>query len=889
MDVEANNLAGRAVLTLAVFLLPAAGAAWEQGPLTPIPAPAEPSLLAECLTAGAFRERLSRCFPPAFVPAPPPAAFPLQFSHPLWFSPPRSLVPAPPDSFQPLDPEPDLETRRIQFRFTDEFRNQPGLALINADYAYARGATGAGVTLGVIDTGINRAHIEFAAPGKLHPDSDLSYGTNIAPDALDHGTAVAGVMAARRDPARAGDNMHGVAFDAQVLSLGIPLSEPDPDYVPVETSELNQPGNDVFFARRFQNLNAKTAAINLSFGVPGNIERYNAAELRAILPQAIAAAAQRDVAPADRAIYVWAAGNAQGRRRPDGTIEEGRSVELLPGLPYLIPELQGHYLATVGVDTDTGRLADFSSHCGVAAAFCLAAPATFIMVPYRDGYTTVEFGGTSLAAPLVTGAVGLLTQYYRDQLGADEIVDRLLATANKTGIYADAQIYGQGLLDLDAATRPQGEARLPIGASLAGPAVSQALSSLASAPAFGDALSRGLAGREIAAFDSLNAPFFSPLNSYLRRPAPLGVEERLHALGGDPRGGLRQLAPGFGMRLRTTQAPVSERGFGLAHRLVALGPGTGGVDRVGAPEHRLDALWLSGATDWGRVFLGLRGSVGWDLGLYAAGALRPGAFSDEAAFVSPYLALARDGGAAGLEWTLGRGALRAAVFHGGVDWDKERLWMQRPGPGLPQTSGPGRNYGALLEYGLAPGAGRGVALQAGWLWEPGSLMGSRPQGAFGGLRGQTGFAGLAAHARLGDRWMAFAAAHAGWSCPSVEGAGLLRGVSALRTSSFELGATRHGFLGEDGRLSLRLSQPLRVESGHAALRWAAGRTRYRQLLTEQARLNLEPSGRQLDLELAYRRPWAGGWADLATIATRDARHTRGARELTLLFRYHRAF
>lgn len=848
MDIDVKRFACRAVLIMAVFLLTACGGGGGTRSLTPVPAPAT-------------------------------AAAPLQLTHSLWLSPPRSLVP-------------DPETRRIEFRSTDEFRNQPALALINADYAYARGATGKGVTLGVIDTGINREHIEFAAPDKLHPDSDLSYGTNIAPDALDHGTAVGGVMAARRDPERAGDNMHGVAFGAQVLSLGIPLGEPDPDYVPVETSDFGGSGSDVFFAPLFREMNAKTAAVNLSFGVPGNIEGYNAAELRAVLPQFIAAAAQEDVAPADRAIYVWAAGNAQGRRRPDGTIEEARSVELMPGLPYLLPELRGHYLATVAVDTDTGRLADFSSRCGVAADFCLAAPATFIMVPYRDGYTTLEFGGTSLAAPLVTGAAGLLTQLYRDQLGADEIVERLLATADKTGIYADAQTYGQGLLDLDAATRPQGEARLPTGASLAGPAVNRALSALASAPAFGDALPRGLAGREIAAFDSLDAPFFTPLNSYLRTPPPLGIEERLHALGGDPRGALRQLAPGFGMRLRATQAPVSERGFGLARRLAALGPETGpgpGFDRQGAPENRLDALWLSGDTDWGRVFLGLRGSVGWDLGLYAAGALPPGAFSDEAAFVSPYLALAREGGAAGLEWTLGRGALRAAAFHGGADWDKERLWTRGPDPGSPQASGPERNYGALLEYGSAPGASRGVALQAGWLWEPGSLMGSRPQGAFGGLRGQTGFAGLAAHARLGDRWMAFAAAHAGWSHPSVEGAGLLRGVSALRTSSFELGATRHGFLGEDDRLSLRLSQPLRVESGHAALRWAAGRTRHRQLLTEQARLNLEPSGRQLDLELAYRRPWAGGWADLATIATRDAQHTRGARELTLLFRYHRAF
>lgn len=43
--------------------------------------------------------------------------------------------------------------------------------------------------------------------------------------------------------------------------------------------------------------------------------------------------------------------------------------------------------------------------------------------------------GASAAAPIVSGSVALLAQHYRDQLGNDEIVTRLLRTANKEGIY----------------------------------------------------------------------------------------------------------------------------------------------------------------------------------------------------------------------------------------------------------------------------------------------------------------------------------------------------------------------------------------------------------------------------------------------------------------------
>ena len=229
MDSDAKNRTCRAVLTMAVFLLPAAGAAEEQ-------APAEPGLLAKRLTAGAFRERLSR-FPRSFVPtlAPAPASF--SSFHSLWLSPPKSLVPNPPaiDSPYPaLPPElvpapltaapgptpgdtplpehatyyrapadlvlPDERLTDEAFRtrlshylpsfggtpeqILDDFKFQQvtGWDGINAEHAYARGLSGRGVRIGIDDTGVDILHPEFAGRvqrrgtimvSKLDPDLDI--------------------------------------------------------------------------------------------------------------------------------------------------------------------------------------------------------------------------------------------------------------------------------------------------------------------------------------------------------------------------------------------------------------------------------------------------------------------------------------------------------------------------------------------------------------------------------------------------------------------------------------------------------------------------------------------------------------------------------------------
>ena len=125
------------------------------------------------------------------------------------------------------------------------------------------------------------------------------------------------------------------------------------------------------------------------------------------------------------------------------------------------------------------------------------------------GYDRSE--GTSLAAPQVSGALAALKSMFPN-LGFQDVRDRILFTADRTGIYAESSIYGQGLLDLDAASRPVGGTLFSLGRHDDGPVVTTHDARL-SLPA--GAVSRSLAGEEILVFDRYQrAPFLIPISHY---------------------------------------------------------------------------------------------------------------------------------------------------------------------------------------------------------------------------------------------------------------------------------------------------------------------------------------------------------------------------------------
>ena len=437
-------------------------------------------------------------------------------------------------------------------RSSQEFQERWALDAIDVPEAWARlqvargekERPGTGVTVGVLDTGIDLGHpvfVEGAESGdvteEFHGAQDETGG-----DRVSHGTAVASIIAGRVNPMYESPYT-GIAPNVRLKMFAIPLGRPPPGntlYTPItlETLERVFDPEDAILYRKV--LSHDLDVLNLSFGVSGLIENYDVSDLRDALGRTIEVLAQDD--REDKTIMVWAAGNSNGRLckpgtdncegdaktdgqgRPAGSLDAS-SPTVFSGLMAHIEELRGHSIAAVAIGVDE-EIAPFSNRCGIAADWCIAAPGVDVRVAYFGpsesmvvrGYR--RWQGTSFAAPMVTGGLALMKQMFRDQVANEELVTRLYRTADKSGAYADRSVYGQGLMDLDAALAPFGELTIATGDTVteAGTPAQQAELSLGGA--FGSGLANGLSGHQIAGFDSLGAPFWHDLGDFVRPTTP---------------------------------------------------------------------------------------------------------------------------------------------------------------------------------------------------------------------------------------------------------------------------------------------------------------------------------------------------------------------------------
>ena len=681
-----------------------------------------------------------------------------------------------------------------EYRSHRSFANQWGLSYVQADHAHAHvnllegetAAPGAGVTIGFIDTGIDQRHPDFA--GKTI--TEVLVGTDETGDRFSHGTAVASVAAGIGSSNEY--SARGVAWGADIAMFAIPTGSADGPYNPVTPSGLATSadwwGDLLDYVLAWPEGERRVDILNLSVGFQGIIDGYSEQELRDNFGTAIAAMAQ--AGSGDKAILVWAAGNAHGDSclvtTTDHCVDNevnAVSVEVLPGLVARIPELQGHSIAVVALKRD-GTIADFSNRCGIAADNCLAAPGEEVRIayfgPHRDTGAPIrsyaDGRGTSYAAPFVAGGLAVMKQLFRDQLSNTELVTRLFVTANDEGIYADRAVYGRGALDLRAATWPVGVLDVPVGGGSAdGPGAALAATRLRAGAAFGDGMERSLSGREIAAFDTLGAPFWFDL--------------------GD-----------------------------LTATAAARGP-------VGEP--RVD----------GGAYPGYRPA-----GSAAAAHWRVGFLEQPAGVPGGHLALAER--APGLTLT-DRRVLAGTAFT------------------TEGASGRAPVSGAAVWWQLADSP---LALRAGWLRERESVLGSTGDGAFGTLAGETAFAGAAAEAGLGI-WRLRASAEVG-TAEAVPHGGIVSAVSPLTTSAAAVSASRP--VAGGGTLRVSVSQPLRVESGRAALSVPAGRTKAGEVVRHVFSADLTPSGRQVDVAAEWNQPLAVGELRVGAVVTHQPRHRAAA-------------
>ncbi|MCP4564806.1 MAG: S8 family serine peptidase [Bosea sp.] len=353
-----------------------------------------------------------------------------------------------------------------------EYNANHGLAQINAADAYALGLSGKGVLVAVVDSGIDPTHAEFA--GRISPFS-LNFGFDHADrayildqDKYSHGTHVAGTIAAARD----GLGMHGVAYNAEILALRAIVPRGGdvasainyaaergakvlngsygPSYpAPILKDGSPNPDYSVFPLQPYhaENTAAEVAAIRRA-GASDMVMVFAAGNEREEQPvvarNPIGAAFYPAIRPsnANGGLYVFLDGDGN-------KIDTGK-------LDY--SDLQPYTIAVVAVDRDR-KIASFSNYCGIAAAWCLAAPGVdvFSTVTPDKGISPTEpysrSSGTSMAAPHVAGAAALVREAF-PFMTAPQVVQSILTTATDLG---SPEIYGWGLLNVGKAVRGPGQ------------------------------------------------------------------------------------------------------------------------------------------------------------------------------------------------------------------------------------------------------------------------------------------------------------------------------------------------------------------------------------------------------------------------------------------------
>jgi subtilisin family serine protease len=228
------------------------------------------------------------------------------------------------------------------------------VADVDAPKAWAS-ATGTGIKVAVIDTGVNPNHPDLA--GQVLPGRDMVNNDNDATDDHGHGTHVAGTVAA------IANNLTGVAGVA-----------PDAKIIPIKVLAANGSGSNENIAEGIleaAKLGAKV--INMSLGGPDNSQTLEAA---------IASVQRQGV------IVVAAAGNDN------------------VNTPFYPAANDG--VIGVGAVDKAHKRASFSNY---GDYIDIAAPGVAIGSTGHTG-NYVKLSGTSMACPHVAGAVAVLLSKY---------------------------------------------------------------------------------------------------------------------------------------------------------------------------------------------------------------------------------------------------------------------------------------------------------------------------------------------------------------------------------------------------------------------------------------------------------------------------------------------
>ncbi len=337
----------------------------------------------------------------------------------------------PPAPIATIAPPPPPAAVSAQTNFqSSEFDRSTSAKESNAIEAWEHGATGKGIKIGFVDSGIFADNPDFA--GKIDPASRDIAGNRPMADDWGHGTALASIAAGASNDI----GIQGVAFDATILMFRADEPGSCPDHCNFTTDNLEQG------VRLATQAGAKVISLSMSGDVTSG------------LLDAVSDAAKAGV------IIVVSAGNNHASN-PSAFSE--KLVSEAPGQVIIAGALG----VQSGAEINYNTLSAISNAAGDYKDWFLGAPGYMVNVAYQhDGMNTVS--GTSFAAPAVAGAVALLRQAFPN-LSANEVVQILLTTADDLGQAGADTEFGQGRLNIGKAFQPIGQTALAGSSVLASP------------------------------------------------------------------------------------------------------------------------------------------------------------------------------------------------------------------------------------------------------------------------------------------------------------------------------------------------------------------------------------------------------------------------------------
>ena len=331
-----------------------------------------------------------------------------------------AIAPPPPPP-APTTPQPPIDAQ---------------LSLTNTYAAHAAGYTGAGVTIGIVDSGIMRSNPTVS--GRVLQefiDVDSSTNNTSIDDVVGHGTWVSEIAAGAPFAKFPG----GIAPGANLVSARI-ISDDAPSDSGQPPARITATDAQFFQQVNQQLIGAGVMVQNNSWG--GLTWDTTDPSVNQAFDNAYSAFVNQQ-----GGLVVFAAGNGSGAQ-----------PSTFAQLPNFAPDLARGWLTVVALDSnDPTHLASYSNICGAAKEFCLAAPGGVIVLDKDATASTADpdyyiVQGTSLAAPMVTGAAALVWQAF-PYFDNDLVRQTLLGTADPLGGSQPNPTFGYGALNVGKAVQ----------------------------------------------------------------------------------------------------------------------------------------------------------------------------------------------------------------------------------------------------------------------------------------------------------------------------------------------------------------------------------------------------------------------------------------------------